>query len=110
MQVRYKGPIPHATGFDGQPSDFDDGSYHGTFQDFYFGTRFKAVESPRFALTPFVEVIIPSHDYESLAQTAVGRDLRALVVGAAVGGFADYLLARTLLSDSHFARLRSEGC
>ena len=92
MQVRYKGPIPHTTGFDGQPSDLDDGSYHGTFQDFYFGTRFKAVESPRFALTPFVEVIIPSHGYESLAQTAVGRDLRALVVGAAVGGFADYLL------------------
>lgn len=92
MQVRYEGPIPHEIGFDGQPSDLDDGSYHGTFQDFYFGTRFKAVESPRFALTPFVEVIIPSHDYESLAQSAVGRDLRALVVGAAVGGFADYLL------------------
>jgi hypothetical protein len=92
MQVRYKGPIPHTTGFDGQPSDLDDGTYHGTFQDFYFGTRFKAVESPRFALTPFVEVIIPSHEYESLAQTAVGRDLRALVVGTAVGGFADYLL------------------
>ena len=84
--------MPHTTGFDGQPSDLDDGTYHGTFQDFYFGTRFKAVESPRFALTPFVEVIIPSHEYESLAQTAVGRDLRALVVGAAVGGFADYLL------------------
>ena len=92
MQVRYEGPIPHTTGFNGQPSDLDDGTYHGTFQDFYFGTRFKAVESPRFALTPFVEVIIPSHDYESLAQSAVGRDLRALVVGAAVGGFADYLL------------------
>lgn len=92
MQVRYKGPIPHEIGFDGQPSDLDDGTYHGTFQDFYFGTRFKAVESPRFALTPFVEVIIPSHEYESLAQTAVGRDLRALVVGTAVGGFADYLL------------------
>ncbi|MGH6692885.1 MAG: hypothetical protein ACREF4_19630, partial [Gammaproteobacteria bacterium] len=27
--------------------------------------------------------------YESLAQSAVGRDLRALLVGAAVGGFAD---------------------
>jgi hypothetical protein len=92
MQVRYKGPVPHTTGFDGQPSDLDDGTYHGTFQDFYFGTRFKAVESPRFALTPFAEVIIPSHEYESLAQTAVGRDLRALVVGTAIGGFADYLL------------------
>ena len=43
------------------------------------------------AITPFVEAIIPSHQYESLAQTAVGRDLRALVVGAAAGGFADFL-------------------
>jgi hypothetical protein len=92
MQVRYKGPLPHTTGFNGQPSDLDDGTYHGTFQDFYFGTRFKAVESPRFALTPFGEFIVPSHQYESLAQSAVGRDLRALVVGAAIGGFADYLL------------------
>jgi len=92
MQVRYDGPVPHTTGFDGQPSDLDDGTYHGALQDFYFGTRFKALESPRFALTPFAEVIIPSHEYESLAQSAVGRDLRALVVGAAVGGFADDLL------------------
>ena len=92
IQGRYEGLIPHDIGFDGQPSNLDDGSYHGTFQDFYFGTRFKLLESPRFALTPFVEVIIPSHQYESLAQTAAGRDLRALVVGAAVGGFADDLL------------------
>ena len=92
MQVRYEGDIPHTTGIDGQPSNLDDGSYHGSFQDFYVGTRFKLVESPRFALTPFAEVIIPSHHYESLAQAAVGRDLRALVVGAAAGGFADYLL------------------
>jgi hypothetical protein len=92
MQIRYKGPVPHTTGFNGQPSDLDDGTYHGAFQDFYFGTRFKAIESARFALTPFAEVIIPSHEYESLAQSAVGRDLRALVVGTAVGGFADYVL------------------
>jgi hypothetical protein len=92
MQVRYEGPIPHTTGFKGQSSNLDDGTYHGTFQDFYVGTRFKLVESSRFALTPFVELIMPSHQYESLAQTAVGRDLRALVVGAAAGGFADHLL------------------
>ena len=92
MQVRYEGPIPHTEGFDGQPSTLDDGSYHGAFQDFYGGIRFKLLESPRFALTPFAEVIIPSHQYESLAQSAVGRDLRALVLGAAIGGFADELI------------------
>jgi len=84
MAVRYEGPLPH--------SDLDDGTYHGSFQDFYFGTRFKLVESPRLALTPFVEAIVPSHHYESRSQSVVGRDLRALVVGAAVGGFADYLV------------------
>lgn len=89
MQVRYEGPIPHTIGFRGNPSTLDDGTYHGTFQDFYFGVRFKALESSRLALTPFAEVIVPSHQYESLAQSAVGRDLRALVFGAAVGGFAD---------------------
>jgi hypothetical protein len=92
MQVRYDGPIPHTVGIKGRPSSLDDGNYHGSFQDFYFGTRFKVLESPRLALTPFVEVIIPSHRYESLAQSAVGRDLRALVFGAAIGGFVDQLL------------------
>jgi hypothetical protein len=92
MMVRYEGPLAHTMGIDGQPSDLDDGTYHGAIQDFYFGTRFKLLQSPRFALTPFVEVIVPSHHYESLAQAAVGRDLRALVVGAAAGGFAEDLL------------------
>jgi len=78
-------------GLKGQPSTLDDGTYHGTFQDFYFGSRFKLFESAPFAVTPFVEVIIPSHHYESLGQSAAGRDLRAVVVGAAVGGFADYV-------------------
>lgn len=89
MQVRYEGAIPHTIGFNGQPSNLDDGTYHGAFQDFYAGVRFKAVALPRFALTPFLEVIVPSHQYESLGQSAVGRDLRALVFGAAVGGFAE---------------------
>jgi hypothetical protein len=92
MQIRYRGGFPHEIGIKGQPSNLDDGTYHGSVQDFYIGTRFKLLESSRFALTPFVEVIIPSHHYESLGQAAVGRDLRALVVGAAVGGFADDLL------------------
>jgi hypothetical protein len=90
--IRYEGPTAHDVGVDGQPSDIDDGTYHGSFQDFYFGTRFKLLQSARFALTPFVEVIIPSHHYESLGHAAAGRDLRALVVGAAAGGFAEKLL------------------
>jgi len=92
VQGRYNGPIPHKIGFKRLPSNTDDGTYHGTLQDFYIGTRFKLVESSRFALTPFAEVIVPSHQYEITAQAAAGRDLRALVTGAAVGGFADDVL------------------
>jgi hypothetical protein len=92
MMVRYEGPNPHPVGRDLQPSDIDDGSYHGSFQDFYFGARYGVVQTPHFALAPFVEVVIPSHHYESLGQAVVGRDLRVLLVGAAVGGFLDDVL------------------
>jgi hypothetical protein len=84
MMTRYKGPLPH--------SDYDDGTYHGAFQDFYFGMRYGVVQSPGFALAPFVEVVIPSHHYESQVQSAPGRDVRVLVVGTAVGGFLDDVL------------------
>jgi hypothetical protein len=84
MMTRYEGPLPH--------SDYDDGTYHGAFQDFYFGARYGVVQSPSFALAPFVEVVIPSHRYESISQASPGRDVRVLLVGAAVGGFLDGIL------------------
>ena len=93
IQTKYQGCCAHTVGINGQPSSLDDGTYHGAFQDFYFGSRFKLYASAPVAVTPFVEVVIPSHQYESLGQSVAGRDLRTLVVGAAVGGFADDLLA-----------------
>jgi len=84
MLTRYQGVIPH--------SEYDDGSYHGAFQDFYLGVRYGVVQSPGFALAPFVEVVIPSHRYESISQSSPGRDLRVLLVGTAVGGFLDGIL------------------
>ena len=92
VMSRYEGQNPHTVGRDLQPSDLDDGTYHGSFQDFYFGARYGVVQSPGFALAPFVEVVIPSHRYETLAQSAPGRDTRVLLVGAAVGGFLDGIL------------------
>ena len=92
MATRYVGTNPHTQGRDLQPSDWDDGTYHSAFQDFYIGVRYGLVQSPRFALAPFAEVVIPSHRYETLAQSAIGRDARVLLVGAAVGGFADGIL------------------
>lgn len=90
VSAKYGGLSPHPIDIRGQPSDVDDGTYHGTFQDFHVGVRFKITSRP-VTITPFAEAIIPSHHYPSLAHSAVGKDLRALVVGTAVGGFLDAL-------------------
>jgi hypothetical protein len=90
--VRFAGgPHPHTVGIHGQPSNLDDGRYHATAQDFHVGGRWALVQSPRVALMPFAEAVIPSHQYESLGQAVVGRDLRGLLIGAAASGFADVL-------------------
>ena len=92
MTVRFAGgPHPHLVNIHGQPSNLDNGQYHGTAQDFHFGGQWGLVQSRRLIVTPFAEAIIPSHDYESLGQSVVGRNLRALTVGSGVGGFADVL-------------------
>ena len=88
MRSKYGGSDPHRVGGVGPPQEWDDGTYHGTFQDFQGGVSINLKSRP-LAITPFAEVIIPSHHYPSLAHAAVGKDLRALVVGGAVGGFLD---------------------
>jgi hypothetical protein len=93
MSVRFAGgPHPHLVGIHGQPSNLDDGRYHGSAQDFHVGGRWTLVESRRLMVAPFAEAILPSHHYESLGQSVVGQDLRALTIGAAVSGFADAVL------------------
>src|SRR5262249_32311059 len=56
---RYTGPQPH-------PTPLDDGTYHGTAQDFRFAVRYNA-RAGRFAVTPYVGSIVPSHGYEYYA-------------------------------------------
>src|SRR6266550_3872542 len=74
MTVRFAGgPHPHLVNIHGQPSSLDNGQYHGTTQDFHFGGQWSGVQSRRLIVTPFAEAIIPSHDYESLGQSVVGR-------------------------------------
>jgi hypothetical protein len=91
IRSKYGGSEPHKVGGVGPPQEWDDGMYHGTFQDFQGGVRVNVKRGP-LAITPFAEVIIPSHHYPNLAHAAVGKDLRALVVGTAVGGFLDTVL------------------
>jgi hypothetical protein len=71
----------------------DDGSYHGTFQDFRFEARYNAVKEP-VVLTPFVAVILPSHHYEYFGHAVNGIDLKQFLVGTAFGRRLDPLLPR----------------
>lgn len=96
IRSRYHGDAPHRPGGaagTAPPREWDDGTYHATFQDFRFGARYKFMSHP-VAITPFAEVIVPSHHYPSIAHAAVGKDLRALVIGTAAGGFLDAVLPR----------------
>ena len=69
----------------------DDGSYHGSFQDFRIALGYQAFNGP-IAVAPFVAAVIPSHAYTSFAHAAAGRDLREYLLGASVGGRLDQLL------------------
>jgi hypothetical protein len=71
----------------------DDGSYHGTFQDFRAAVRYNAVNRP-LLFTPFFEVVIPSHRYETFGHSAPGKDLREYRVGADIGRLLNPILPR----------------
>ena len=72
------------TGVNAHMYPIDDGSYHGTFQDFRFESRYGAIKGD-FALTPFVAAIIPSHHYEYFGHAVAGLDLKQLLVGTGFG-------------------------
>jgi opacity protein-like surface antigen len=69
----------------------DDGSYHGTFQDYRVEALYQVTRNP-VVLTPFVGAVIPSHDYQYFAHSAVGRGLHEYLLGVNFGGRLDRLL------------------
>jgi hypothetical protein len=101
----YRGPDPHtwpvfdgesiAKDSSGQPLFYqptiDDGSYHGSFQDFRAELSFMALQEP-LVVTPFVGFGVPSHTYEYNAQTAVGRRLWEMRFGVNVARRLDPIL------------------
>lgn len=80
----YVGPRPHLL-------PFDDGLYHGTFQDFRINLRYN-LSKRAMMITPFFEAVIPSHSYENLGHVAVGKDLHEYRVGASFGRRLDPVL------------------
>src|SRR5262249_55559772 len=97
IRSRYEGTHPHLVGGVGEKQEWDNGLYHATFQDFRIGARYNVARRP-FAMTALGEAIIPSHHYPNLAHAAVGKDLRAYVVGGAAAGFFDAFLPRLFFS------------
>lgn len=73
------------------PPTIDDGRTHGAFADFRPELRFMAVTEP-LVLTPFVGVVFPSHGYEYLGHTTVGRHLWELRTGLGLGRRLDPVL------------------
>jgi opacity protein-like surface antigen len=70
----------------------DDGNYHGVFQDYRVGALYQVVRNP-VGLTPFFAAVIPSHNYQYFAHSAVGRDLREYLLGVNFGSRLDPVVA-----------------
>jgi hypothetical protein len=70
------------------PGPLDDGSYHAAVQDWRVEAR-RVFEAGPVAVAPFVGVIIPTHDYETVGEAVPGRDRRELQLGASVSAMLD---------------------
>jgi hypothetical protein len=88
---RYDGPSQFAHSF-----PVDDGKYHSTFQNFTADLRYNVSQRP-VVLTPFVRLVVPSHDYQYFAHAAVGRDVREYHIGINVGRRLDPILPKAFI-------------
>ncbi len=66
--------------------DYDDGDYHGTFQDVAFRARYQLLEE-LFAFSPHIGLSVPMVDYEVFGWANAGRHLMAVMAGASAGRF-----------------------
>jgi hypothetical protein len=88
VMARYDGGFGHRPNAQEAPlhptfTFIDDGRYHTAWQDFRLELRY-ALEKNGVHAMPFVTVILPSHSYEYLAHSAVGRRVREVRIGAAI--------------------------
>jgi hypothetical protein len=71
----------------------DDGRYHSTLQDFHAALRYNAIRAA-IVVTPFFELTIPSHQYETFGHSAPGKYLREYRVGMNIGRLLNPILPR----------------
>lgn len=89
MVSKYDGQFPHPplAGVTAQ----DDGNWHSRFQDITTEVRYR-VTSGSLVVTPFVGLVVPSHDYPTYGHGAAGRDLVEGRFGLTAGRLLDPLL------------------
>ena len=72
----------------GVPADadsaWDDGTYHGHFQDARIGARYAALNGS-WMLTPSADFVFPLTDYPIMGHSVIGRGLKELQLGVNVG-------------------------
>jgi hypothetical protein len=86
---KYDGAFPHPPV--GGISAQDDGKYHSRFQDIATELRYR-VPAGSFAITPFVGLAVPTHDYPTFGHGAAGRGLVEGRFGVSVGRLLDPVL------------------
>lgn len=74
---------------------WDDGAYHGDFQDLSFGLMYRWIDGPAWTVSPYVGYAVPATDYPFYAKAAIGLNLWNIPVGVSVN-FVPYF------SDWHF--------
>jgi hypothetical protein len=74
----------------------DNGNYHGSLQDFRFDVRYSLTQGA-LKVVPFFQVILPSHNYQTLGHAAVGANLSERRVGVNLGSRLDPLLPKAFL-------------
>jgi hypothetical protein len=87
----YLGQFMHREAQFGRTSAIDPGGYYGTVQDFRLNLRYNAINRGGGAVTPYVSVLVPVHDYDYFGHNAAGRRLTEVQLGAYVGRALDRL-------------------
>lgn len=87
VTTRYYGPSPH-------PTDVDDSHEHSTFTDLTLAVHYQWLTDP-VLMAPYVAVLTPVHDYETLGHAAPGRGLTEVWTGFFVGRSFDAWIPRT---------------
>jgi len=78
----------------------DDGTYHGTLQDFGFEARYSVLERPLF-VTPFVTLGVPSHKYRTIGESSIGAHLKQVSTGVYAARLLNPFLPRAVVQGSY---------